>query len=296
VKSSEAIQMFNGLKLSVAVLGFGAAALSGGAIAQQASMKDAPAPAADAREFKATFNIGGTTDYIFRGFSQSKRNPALQAGADLTYGIAYAGLWISSVNFNTATDPYFGKPFKAHSELDLYAGIKPVLKTGFGDYNFDFGGIYYVYPGATDPRAELNYFEFKAGVNRDLWKDANISTTLFFSPNYQLETGKVWTSETAFTQGFAAIGKFVPSFSATLGYQRGEDTGYRVAFGNGDKSYVYGNAGVTLTYDEKISLDLRYWDTNLKNDNVSGGGTTSFCTGTVFQCSQRVVATVKVTF
>ena len=37
----------------------------------------------------------------------------------------------------------------AGTEVDYYAGIKPVL----GKLNFDFGGIYYTYPRAFDPGA-----------------------------------------------------------------------------------------------------------------------------------------------
>jgi uncharacterized protein (TIGR02001 family) len=267
--------------------------LSASAVATGAAAQSAPAPAA-ATELKAAFNFGLTSDYIFRGFSQTRKNPALQGGVDLTYGIAYAGIWASGLNFNTATDPYIGGPVKANAEVDLYAGIKPVFKTATGDYNFDIGGIYYTYPGAKDPRAELNYFEFKAGVNRDLWKDGNLSQTFFFSPEYSQKTGRVWTSETTFTQTFGAFGKIVPVFGATLGYQTGDKTEYKIAVTNGASSYIYGNAGVTLTYDEKISLDLRYWDTNIKNDNAGFGN--NFCTGTVFQCSQRAVATLKFTY
>jgi uncharacterized protein (TIGR02001 family) len=262
-------------------------------MAQTAAQTPAPVAASD---FKIAFNFGVTSDYIFRGFSQTRRNPALQGGVDLTYGIAYAGVWASSLNFNTATDPYIGGPVKAGTEVDLYAGIKPVFKTASGDYNFDIGGIYYTYPGAKDPRAELNYFEFKAAVNRDLWKDGNLSQTIFFSPDYSQETGRVWTSETTFTQTFAAVGKIVPLFGATLGYQKGDSVGYKTAVSNGSGSYIYGNAGATFTYDEKISLDLRYWNTDLKNDNAGGGFANSFCSGSVLQCSQRAVATLKFTY
>lgn len=279
------------------MLSTSAVALSSATGAMAQGMKDAPAVAAEEkRALKATFNFGVTSDYIFRGFSQTRRNPALQGGVDLTYGIAYAGVWASSLNFNTATDPYIGGPVKANAEIDLYAGIKPVFKTASGDYNFDIGGIYYTYPGAKDPRAELNYFEFKAAVNRDLWKDGNLSQTIFVSPDYSQETGRVWTSETTFTQTFAAWRKIVPVFGATFGYQKGDSQPYKIAVTNGASSYIYGNAGMSFTYDEKISLDLRYWNTDLKNDNAGGGFANNFCTGTVFQCTQRAVATLKFTY
>ena len=54
-----------------------------------------------------------------------------------------------------------------------------------------------------------------------------------------------------------------------------------------------GGAGATFTVD-KISLDLRYWDTDVKN--TVAGLTTNLCNnGTGFlQCDQTFVATVKV--
>jgi uncharacterized protein (TIGR02001 family) len=287
--NSKTSLILSALALSTSAMAMGAAS---GAIAQ--GMKDAPA-AEEARTLKAAFNFGVTSDYIFRGVSQNARNPAVQGGVDLTYGIAYAGLWASAVKFGDHTAAL---PYKASAEVDFYAGIKPVLKTAMGEFNFDLGAIYYAYPGAADSiriggvnfgLQKLDYYEFKAGVNKDLWKDGNLATTIFFSPNSQYETGKVWTSETTFTQTFAAWGKVVPAFSSTFGYQKGDTAEYKAFISNGASSYMYGNAGVSLTYDEKISLDLRYWDTNIKNDN-------SFCTGPVAQCSQRAVATLKFTY
>jgi uncharacterized protein (TIGR02001 family) len=282
--------MATGYKLLSATLALSGALLTTGASAQ-GSLKDAPAaPAEAAREFKINFNVGVTSDYIFRGVSQNGRNPALQGGVDVTYGIAYAGIWASAVKF--------GNPWFTSAEIDLYAGIKPVWKSSFGDLNFDFGTIYYGYAGGNDkmlngktlvnvPKPE--YYEFKASVNRDLWKDANLASTIFFSPNSQFETGKVWTSETTFSQTFAAWGKVVPLFAATIGNQRGSTDEYKSLIANGKSGYVYGNAGVTFTYDEKISLDFRYWATNISNAN-------GFCTGEVFQCGPRAMATLKFTW
>jgi uncharacterized protein (TIGR02001 family) len=269
---------------------FGTLAAGAAALASSTAIA-ADEPAA----FKMNVNIGVTSDYIFRGVSHNARNAAVQGGVDLTYGIGYAGVWASAVKFGDNT-PFL--PFKASAEVDLYAGIKPVWKSSFGDLNFDFGVIYYSYPGAADTvkvgavnfgLPNVEYYEFKAGVNKDVWKDGNLASTIFFSPNSQFETGKVWTSETTFTQTFAAWGKIVPAFGATIGYQKGDTAQYKVAIANGASSYVYGNAGVTFTYDEKISLDLRAWGTNIKNDF-------DFCTGPVFQCSPRAVATLKFTY
>jgi hypothetical protein len=82
---------------------------------------------------------------------------------------------------------------------------------------------------------------------------------------------------------------FSPTFSALLGYQTGDSPAYEAFFANGDDSYLYWNAGLTLGFLEKWSIDLRYWDTNISN---AGG----FCTGRVLQCDERFVATLKFTY
>lgn len=84
-----------------------------------------------------------TSDYTFRGISQSDSDPAIQAG--LEYGVEvgsltpYLGIWGSSVNF---TD--------ANIELDVTGGVRGKI----GDVGWDLGFVYYVYPNA---RSTLNY-------------------------------------------------------------------------------------------------------------------------------------------
>lgn len=268
---------------------FGLAQTVFAALALTAVVGVEPAKAAGP-ELKLNYNFGVTTDYIFRGFSQSARNPAVQGGIDATYGIFYLGVWASSIKFKGGVDP--NPPFDAFNawtELDVYGGAKPVLKTSMGDFTFDFGFITYNYPGAFTPGSGLNYVELKAGVSKELWKDSTLSTTLFYSPEYTLKTGSVWTSETTLSQNLPAWGKMVPSVSGTLGYQWGDTAAYAIGIGNGDKSYAYWNVGGTLTFDEKVAFDVRYWDTSVSDAN-------KFCSGTVFQCDSRFVASMKVTF
>jgi uncharacterized protein (TIGR02001 family) len=75
------------------------------------------------------------SDYDFRGYSQSGKNPALQIGVDYSSGPIHVGAWTSNVDFG---------PGDAKSELDLLA-----------DYTFgsddtvkvNTGVVYYTYPG-----------------------------------------------------------------------------------------------------------------------------------------------------
>jgi uncharacterized protein (TIGR02001 family) len=267
----------------VAASSIATAALADG-MDKKASLKDS-APA-DGRQFAWSVNMGATTDYVFRGFSQSKSEAAVSAGADFTYGILYAGLWASTVDFGKGTSPSTGM---VNAELDLYAGIKPT----WGPLTFDLGVIYYTYPGAEEKKTgqfELDYVELKAGVSGNIGKLA-LGGTVFYSPEYQNKQGEVWTLEGTAGYELPKVWIFTPTVGGTLGYQIGNSSlQYRTVTGNGDDNYMYWNAGVALAAD-KFAVDLRYWDTNISNSGLTPG----FCTGKVLSCDERFVASVKFT-
>ena len=247
---------------------------------KRGSIKDpveAPAPRACA----LSANVALATEYVFRGVSQTAEGPSIQGGFDATCGIFYAGVWASNLDWGVSG---------LDIEIDWYAGIKP--KTG--RITWDLGVIYYTYPSSPDFTGfDNNYVEIKVGGSAEIWKDGTLGVTVFFSPDYQFETGNVWTIETGFSQVLPKIGMFTPTFSALVGYQVGDDAGYRARItGNGDDNYLYWNAGVTFGFLEKWSLDLRYWDSNLSDQT----GTPGFCTGGTLQCDERFMATLKFTY
>lgn len=78
-------------------------------------------------------NIGVTSNYMWRGVTQTNDQSAIQGGIDYAHDSGfYAGTWMSNVSW---TDPI-------GYELDLYAGF------GFdtGPVSWDLGYIYYAYP------------------------------------------------------------------------------------------------------------------------------------------------------
>jgi len=103
----------------------------------------ASAPAADepTTPHALTFNLGVTTDYIFRGISQSQHDPALSAGMDYSHASGlYAGAWASTQKWVDEAGPYKdGSDF----ELDVYGGYKGTA----GDIGYDIGFIRYAYDG-----------------------------------------------------------------------------------------------------------------------------------------------------
>jgi uncharacterized protein (TIGR02001 family) len=242
-------------------------------------LKDDPAPSERTLAWAASFAV--TNDYVFRGMSQTEKNPALQATLDVTYGILYSGVFVSNIDFG---DTLIGNRGVATTELTFIAGVKPVV----GPINFDFGVIYYTYPGAHDSSrygmAELNFFEVKAAASVSPWKGGTLGVAGFYSPDYTGETGDVWTVEGSIAQELPKIGSVGLTFSALVGHQSGDDAAYELSFGA--DSYTYWNAGVTLGFHDRFSLDLRYWGSDLDTfENVS-----------LFHSGDRFVATAKATF
>jgi uncharacterized protein (TIGR02001 family) len=246
------------------------------------------------RDLQLSANFALTSDYIFRGFSQSKERPALQAGVDATYKWFYAGVWGSLIDFGK--DGNFPLLDVAHQEIDIYAGIKPVL----GPVTLDLGVIYYAYPNARDGGAfanrELDYVELKAGASGEIIKNWTVGVTVFYSPEYTNRTGNVVTIEGSSSYVFPAIGKVTPTYSSLIGYQSGDTLRYRTLIGNGSDDYLYWNSGLTLGFGDNFSLDFRYWDTDIKTNNAAGGFSDGFCDARLFGCDERFVATAKVTY
>lgn len=109
----------------------------------------APVLAADAPASPHTFagNVGVTTDYIFRGISQTQHKPAVSGGVDYSHSSGlYVGAWLSNQSWvKTGGTNAPGDQYKSNSnlELDLYGGYKGTA----GDVGYDIGLIHYRYDG-----------------------------------------------------------------------------------------------------------------------------------------------------
>ena len=223
----------------------------------EGSVKDAPA--ASSREWTFSFNVGGTSDYVFRGVSQGDEDPQFFAGADVTWGILYAGVWGAGV------DPNFVGGSRA--EIDFYGGITPSA----GIFDFDFGFIYYAYPWATSA-LDVDYWELKAGVSTDdVIKNLTMGATVYWSPDYTFATGDVWTFEGSLGYSLPAMAGITPTISGLIGYQTGDATdGYFIDTIGLDDDYWYWNVGLELAV-EKLTFDFRYWDTDITQAATNTG-------------------------
>jgi hypothetical protein len=227
------------------------------------------------------------TDYNFRGITQSDHKPSTQGGFEWRYNFnpnlqGYVGLSGESIDF----------PNRAAAEIDGYGGIRPT----FGKLATDFGIWYYWYPGgqtfngAVVPTDCANAFTAISPATCNLAK-ADASFVEFYAKgtytfNDQWAAGlQEWYSPSVsntgadgwFTTGnvtFTAPSSWFPANSGIGGYASA-DLGYW-ALGTSDafygftpyKSYATWDVGVGWTY-KVLTLDLRYYDTNLNKGDCN---------------------------
>ena len=201
----------------------------------------AAAPAL-AQEVTVSGNVALATDYAFRGISQSDESPAIQGGFDLSAGSFYAGTWASNINFGTGG---------ANMELDVYGGYKFALSS----VNIDVGVIGYLYPGAADDGAELDYWEGYIKPSIALTKNFTLGGALYYSPEFTGDSGDAFYYE---VNGALALTDAL-SVSGAVGMQT-VDT----PFINGEDNYTTWNLGGTYSA-MGLGFDLRYVGTDVDN-------------------------------
>jgi uncharacterized protein (TIGR02001 family) len=226
-----------------------------------------------------------TTDYIFRGYSNTGNGPAVQPEFDLTYGIFYAGIWGSNIKPAAGTNVFTGAPENIGDiEIDYYAGITPKWK----EITFNIGALYYTYPGYCEGKCGLldpDYFELKTGAAYTFGQKLTLGVVNYWSDDYFGFAGNSDALEGSAAYAFAGklFNFFSPTISGGVGYQWFEDVA---------EDYAYWNAGLTLGFMEHWSVDVRYWDTDLSD---AGCFTLSTYPGGS-ECDARVVGSLKAVF
>ena len=192
-------------------------------------------------------NVALTTDYKFRGISQSDESPAIQGGFDYADESGfYIGTWGSSVDFDS------NDGFDGSLELDVYLGFGNSI--GDSGWGYDIGYIYYAYPG--DDGADGDYQEIYAGLSFQ-----DFSLGLAYSDDYYGETGKFY-----YLSGGYEI-SLPEDFSLGLhvGYNKFDDAPGFLS-GNDDKYFDY-SIGIGKSV-AGVDFSLAYVGTDLDEDEV----------------------------
>jgi uncharacterized protein (TIGR02001 family) len=140
-----------------------------------------------AAEFSA--NIGATSNYVWRGVSQTDDAAAVSGGLDYAHEKGfYAGTWASNVDFDDDTT----------AEVDVYGGFANELDMGLG---YDLGVIYYWYPGANDDLdfteiyGSLSYGPVTGGINFTVDKEASGGNTndVYYHLGAGFDVAETWS-------------------------------------------------------------------------------------------------------
>ena len=203
-------------------------------------------------EFSADVTL--TSDYTFRGVSQTGGNPALQGtfgyslGLQETFGAPvpiniYGSVWGSNVNFGPADPSYL--------ELDWTIGIN----TEIAGVSADFYTIWYTYPDTSGTGND--YVEYAGGLGYDFGL-ASLGISFTYSPDYTVNAGEFYY--------------FAANVSVPLPYKFTLDA----TVGTG---WFERSAGVEFTdWSVGLSRDIRgftfagtYVDSNMEDDTECGG-------------------------
>jgi uncharacterized protein (TIGR02001 family) len=189
-----------------------------------------------------TANGTVTSNYVFRGITQSADNPAVQGGLDYAFGDSgfAVGAWASSINFRD--DPNADSSIL---ELDLYASYSGSI----GMLGYTVGAIGYLYPSQSSAAPDYNFFEIDAGLSYD-FGPAAVSAKIFYSPD------NLDNSTWYYTGGLSVPLGDIFSASANVGHYSWEDS----------IDYTDWNVGLAATYDI-FTLAVMYTDTDIPNDD-----------------------------
>lgn len=184
-----------------------------------------------------TGSVALTSDYLFRGISQTQNDPAVQGSLTWNSGAGfYAGFWGTNVEFTPGDN--------ADLELDLYAGYAGSV----GVFSYDIGVIYYAYPG-TRAGTDYGYVEGALKVGYALGP-ASWTAGAYYTPDNFAGTG----DGVYLTTGLAV--PFAERFKIDANIGRAE---VNPAFG---ADYFDWNVGLTVT-TPLVDLAVRYHDTDV---------------------------------
>ncbi len=189
-----------------------------------------------------------TSDYRFRGISQSERNPAIQGGVDFQRDNGlFAGVWTSTIDF--ADEAVRSNP--RDIEIDYYLGFN---KRFASNWSVVLSVVHYAYPSTS---FNYDYTELLVGIR---FRD-QVGLVVAHSEQVLGHDASATDYEIDLAQ---PLGRRL-ELTATAGfYDIGGDFG---------QSYSYWNLGLSKDLGW-ITADVRYHDTSNKARRIFGNDVT----------------------
>jgi uncharacterized protein (TIGR02001 family) len=196
------------------------------------------------------FNASLTSDYRYRGISQTRLKPAVQAGVDWSDASGfYAGAWGSTIKWikDVGGD--------ADLELDFYGGYKTEIAKGL---TLDVGALQYYYPSnelkpsanTLEAYGALSYGPATLKVSRsftNLFGFANSKGSMYYDLSATFDLGGGWsltphygrqtvknTSSASYNDASLTVNKTIDALTLSLGVVDAKTGAYFSPVGNKD--------------------------------------------------------------
>ncbi len=220
-------------------------------------------------------SVGFTTDYKYRGISQTGNDPAVQGSIEYSipvtdFATLYGSVWGSSINFG------------GNLETDFTAGVRGTVLDKVG---YDLNVIYYYYPG-TNSGNNLDFVEPGIKLSYD-FGFAVPYVGFRYSPDFQGNRAGNTGHAEYYTGGVTVpvpVDMLTPYSVALMGEYNHQDIKNNARWGTPD--YNTWTLGVSATV-YTLGVSLQYIGTDLSKAECFGGLST---------CEDRAVFTVSKTF
>ncbi|MCW3835225.1 TorF family putative porin [Sphingomonas canadensis] len=203
--------------------------------------------------FTVTGGATVTTDYRFRGLSQTDKDPAVQVSVNLNHSSGfYAGAWASTIDDTTSLPGY------GDAELDLYAGYTKTFDNGV---SVDLGLLYYLYPVDKATGLDTDFFEPYASVTYTV---GPVTTKVGANYAWGGQSG-LGGNDSLYLRG--DVSAAIPGTPLTALGHLGYTNGQLGILALTDDDYVDWSLGLEASHDF-VKLGVQYVDTNIKDFGV----------------------------
>ncbi|MCG9695516.1 TorF family putative porin [Shewanella sp. Isolate11] len=192
-----------------------------------------------------TGNVGATSNYLWRGVTQTGDATAIQGGIDYEHDSGfYLGTWASNVDFGDDTS----------YELDVYGGYSGSIGEDFG---YDVSYLYYAYP---DSDGEIDFGEVSVGVS---WKWLSLSYSTILNAGDDVASSPLDNEDMSYINAGVS---FPLSDSLSISAHYGYSTGDVVTSWFGEDNYA--DYSVSLDKETEYgSFSFMVSDTDLEDDD-----------------------------
>ena len=114
--------------------------------------------AANAERWQPSFDVTMTSDYVYRGVSQTLSRPALQPSVTLAHDSGlYASLWASNIDYVETGDPDDGANLELNTQLGYWRPLTELVST-------EFIWTRMMFPSTLDG-VDIDYQEFEVALS-----------------------------------------------------------------------------------------------------------------------------------